>query len=276
MSQTETLLLVVLGFALAALVGLFVGRLVWVTALRLGARRLQKQVPSNLVDLQTERDRLRAEYAMLSQRLSSRIEAIKLAMAEQMAEVSRHRNRLETADAELASKSAEMERLHERIHQLEAAAATAARTNETLAASLSARDGELAAAQEIIRRMQAAGPHTGGDEARSDAIKGGLAERIARLNTMAQTVATERARVTRDAALKPTADPALLEKLEEARRETSDIQKELERLDAEWSKRLDELPKREGEVANAPKRAVANVISLANRIRALQKDINGG
>ena len=60
---------------------------------------MQRQVPSSLVGLQTERDRLRAEYAMLSQRLGARLEATKLQMAEHMAEVSRHRNRLHELEA---------------------------------------------------------------------------------------------------------------------------------------------------------------------------------
>jgi len=120
MSQTETLLLVVLGFALATLIALFLGRLLWAAALKLGARRMQKQVPTTLVGLQTERDRLRAEYAMLSQRLGVRLENAKLRMAEQMAEVSRHRNRLEALESEKQINMAEIAGLKEQVSALTA------------------------------------------------------------------------------------------------------------------------------------------------------------
>ncbi|NJM30180.1 MAG: hypothetical protein HC855_08805 [Rhizobiales bacterium] len=70
MSQTETIMLFVLGFAFAGLVALFLGRLAWQIALRLGARRMQRQVPTTVAELQAERDRLRAEYAMMSRNSS--------------------------------------------------------------------------------------------------------------------------------------------------------------------------------------------------------------
>ena len=63
MSQTETILLIVLGFSLASLIALFLGRMVWTMGVKLGARRMHRQVPSSLVGLQTERDRLRADIA---------------------------------------------------------------------------------------------------------------------------------------------------------------------------------------------------------------------
>ena len=69
MSETETILLIVLGFSLASLVALFMGRMVWTAAVKVGVRRMQRQVPSSLVGIQTERDRLRAEYAMLAQQI---------------------------------------------------------------------------------------------------------------------------------------------------------------------------------------------------------------
>ena len=106
MSQTETLLLVVLGFALASLVALFIGRFTWHLALRIGARRMQRQVPATVKDLQTERDRLRADYALLSQKLSARLDTVKARMAEQMAEVSRTRNRIESLTIDLNTRDA--------------------------------------------------------------------------------------------------------------------------------------------------------------------------
>ena len=113
--QTETLLLLVLGFSLAAIIFLFLGRGIWSLALRLGGRRMQKQVPSTVAELQTERDRLRAEYAKLTQKLGSRLDGIKAQMAEQMAEVTRNRNRIETLVAELSARDAAITAAEEEI-----------------------------------------------------------------------------------------------------------------------------------------------------------------
>ena len=107
MSQTETLLLVVMGFSLAALIFLFISRFIWSIASRFGARRLQRQTPATVAGLQTERDRLRAEYARLSQKLGDRLETARMQMAEQMAEATRNRNRIEALVAEINIKDVE-------------------------------------------------------------------------------------------------------------------------------------------------------------------------
>ena len=284
MSQTETLLLIILGFALATLIALFLGRMVWHMAMRLGARRMQRQVPSTVAGLQTERDRLRAEYAMVSQRLGSRLEAVKLQMAEQMAEVSRHRNRLETTEAALAERAAEAERLAARIQELEAEVAAKSEANAKIETILAAREEELAATRQQIDQILAAGspaPVAAAlDDSASEASPGDrLHQRISKLTSMARTVAVERGQHTAETAQMEadnpaTADPVFLGKLNEAERETADIQKQLEELDAEWSKRLGEIKEPPvSEDAQSQPRAIANVISLANRIRALQKDI---
>lgn len=286
MFQTETLLLVALGFSLAALIALFLGRLVWVVALRIGARRMQRQVPSTVADLQVERDRLRADYARLSQRLGERLEAVKLRMAEHMAEVNRHRNRLEAAESALAEKAAEVDALRSRIAELEQLTATQAQGIARLETTVAERDRELAAlrrghdeARSATPRAPAAAPPAA--SAQSGSLPASLAERIARLNRLAQNVAAERQHqagvaVPGDMPSGPSDAAAVDGTTDGTRQETLDIEKELARLDAEWSKRLEELPRPAGDGDTVRPRAVATVISLANRIRALQKEIGKG
>ncbi|MBI3672734.1 MAG: hypothetical protein HY245_04805, partial [Rhizobiales bacterium] len=120
MSQTETLLLVMLGFSLAALIFLFAGRVLWALALRLGARRMQRQVPTTLAGLQSERDRLRAEYAKLSQKLGAKLDGVRAQMVEQMAEVSRHRNRLAQLTVDLNARDADIAAHKTKIGEFEA------------------------------------------------------------------------------------------------------------------------------------------------------------
>lgn len=268
MSQTETILLVVLGFSLAALIALFVGRFVWSLGLRLGARRMHKQMPSTVSGLQTERNRLRAEYAMLSQRLGSRLEAVKLQMAEQMAEVTRHRNRLESMTAEMAAKDrlvaerdAENLRLTDSIKVLEANAIA-------IRADLAARDDELARLRKLGSDQSRPVEFATGGTSAEDRLKA----RIDQLSNMARLPAVEGDTVAPPA--EALADPILRDSLDSAARETEDLQKELERLDAEWTLKLDELGRdKPGGIDPDNPGAVANVISLANRIRALKKDI---
>jgi hypothetical protein len=65
MSQLEMLMLVALGFAVAALIALFVMRAVWVSGVSLGRRRMERQAPIASAELQADRRRVRAEFAMM-------------------------------------------------------------------------------------------------------------------------------------------------------------------------------------------------------------------
>ena len=248
MSQTETLLLVILGFSLAALLFLFIGRFVWSLAVRVGARRMQKQVPSTLAGLHTERDRLRAEYAKISQKLGASLETAKAQMAEQMAEVNRTRNRIgqlvvevNAKDQELAARQAEIATLKGQISALESnASATESDVTmlraegerqsleiASLKSELAMRDmklAELTPAPAIVpdEVTQPSDPDIADAEAR-------LKRRIEALSNLSQQIEQSRAQPTAE---EPLSDPSLQTKLEEAARETEDLQKELARLDA--------------------------------------------
>jgi HAMP domain-containing protein len=63
--------------------------------------------------------------------------------------------------------------------------------------------------------------------------------------------------------------------LAEAQRETGDLEKELARLDRNWSEKLAELEKTEDGTGASEARGVSNVVSLARRLKALQKNVAG-
>ncbi len=94
MSQTETLLLFVLGFCVALFVVLLFGRGIWALIGSWSGWRETRKVPAAIRELQAERDGLKAEKAMMAQKLEATLNDMKMRMAEQMAEVSRNRNRL--------------------------------------------------------------------------------------------------------------------------------------------------------------------------------------
>lgn len=94
MSQTETLLLFVLGFCAALFVVLLLGRGVWSAVGNWNSWREQRRQPAVIRELQAERDSLKAEKAIMAQKLEASLNDMKMRMAEQMAEVARNRNRL--------------------------------------------------------------------------------------------------------------------------------------------------------------------------------------
>ena len=258
MSGTETILLIVLGFSLASLIALFMGRMLWTAAVKVGARRMQRQVPSSLVGLQTERDRLRAEYAMLAQRLGARLEEAKLRLAESMAEVSRHRNRIHHVDVSEAARSAELRQLKARVAELETALADSTAQEAGLRQALAAREEAL---QKLRKKRGYEGhkftPPAAGAGPVSPAVDPEirLRQRIDQLSEMAKP-----ARPDDDDIFMPPRQPEhpVAERLAEAERQTSELESDLQKLEADWTTTPD------------PSTPADNVILLPSRPRDMK------
>jgi chromosome segregation ATPase len=185
MSQIETIMLVALGFAVAALIALFLGRIAWVFALGLGKKRMQRATPTTIAELQSDRDRLRAEYAMLWRKLELRMSDLKTKLAEQMAEVSRNRNRIDhliselrnrdrllnereaelqslriqlaPLESELTARTASVQQLKEQLRGRDEEIHRLSHTSEKLRAELTERNRQIAAMKKEIADREASG-----------------------------------------------------------------------------------------------------------------------
>lgn len=268
MSQTETILLIVLGFSLASLIALFMGRMVWTAALKLGARRMQRQVPSTLVELQAERTRLRAENAMLSQRFGRQLEEARLRAAEQMAEVSRHRNRLRQMESGEMADGSELLHLRAQVKALEVALMEAGLREQNL---LNRLGGAESVPPKPSRRKPAASraaapppppPH--------DDAEILLRQRIEKLAAMAKP---DRRTAPPPEPPPPestmAADSAIAERLAEAERRTAELEEHLRKLDAEWTAKPEATPT----AAPSAGSDEDNVIALSARIHNLRKSL---
>lgn len=94
-------MLVGLGFVLALLASLVTTRLVWLYLARRKALGQRRFAPIAEAAHEAERDRLRAENAMLLQKLANTEKNLKGKLAEHMAQTARYRNRLDAAQAEI-------------------------------------------------------------------------------------------------------------------------------------------------------------------------------
>jgi len=106
MPQIEAIMFVVLGFVLATLIALFIGRGMWAYAVRTLGRRVERDRPPERARVQAERDQFRAECAKLSLNLKLRFNDLKTQLAERTAEISRNRNRIECLLEEIDARNA--------------------------------------------------------------------------------------------------------------------------------------------------------------------------
>ena len=292
MSQSETYMLLILGFASATFLGLIAGRIAWKLAFRLGARQAQRNMPSSMIELQTDRDRLRAEHAMMAKKLELRLGDIKMRMAEQTAEVSRHRNRFEVLKQDVAKRDA---MLKERDEEL----ATLRDKVSYLETNLEEKETEITALNEAVEAEETT------EETVTEAVpenmppQDRLKNRIKEILSLSKQISRQRTgapELEQPVAMSETgiivkpADSSTLEfvaqsesleeKIVETERAATELQDELKRLDQAWTETTPEAtpePVAESE-APAPaeteksKSAITNVISLAQRIRSLHKD----
>jgi DNA repair exonuclease SbcCD ATPase subunit len=318
MSPTETLMLIALGFALAIVLVLLFGRAVWSIAMRLGARRQAKQIPTAMLELQADRDRLRADHAMMSRKLELRLGDIKSRMTEQMAEVSRHRNRVQsmmqdieqrdetikTRDHELATLNAQIE-----VHKADLAAAydsieklTAEAVSKdelitkqtTLIAQISTNlQAKKAQANDLGHELQKELQTTkrvaippSAAPVKNEPTENRLMQRVAELTSISSQISNQRESIpflSNPAAQfdsQSTSQPELeVDTLQASiEQQLADTERESAAMD-EQLKAIDEMmnppaPVIEPETAPKKSGAMANVISLAQRIRALQHGMN--
>ncbi len=161
MSQIETIMLFALGFILAALIAMFLGRGLWNYGVKIGQRRMQKLSPLSITEVQADRDRLRAEYAVMTRKLELRLDDLKDRMAEQMAEVSRNKTRIEDLHAEiderdqlLAEREAESAAMKSKFEPLETELASRTASIQQLKEQLRNKSEQAENAQREVVQMR--------------------------------------------------------------------------------------------------------------------------
>lgn len=289
-------MLVVLGFTIATFLALIAGRLAWKLALRLGARRAQRNIPATVVDLQSDRDRLRAEQAILSRKIEVRLDEMKMKLAEQSAEVTRNRNRVETLmlenaeyEGQLAQRDSEIAMLREMMAKLEKEVSDRALLTDDLQSNLNVKDREIAGLQKsFLDRLDASEPSL--DPGTADQPSR-LERRVKKLTARKEEAPKRKAKPGRDDASVNANDfskmvvvkPADSQDVEvkqvpsapiEPAAVATQLESELKRMDNAWDPPQ---PVADGEEVreDGQKSGVTNVISLAQRIKALQREIAG-
>jgi DNA repair exonuclease SbcCD ATPase subunit len=311
MSQTETLMLVALGFALCALLVLLVGRAFWNLAVRLGASKNARQIPVAMLELQADRDRLRVEHAMMARKLELRLQDIKMRMTEQMAEVSRSRNRVQTLVQDLTAKTegldarnkdvenlntqiaaykADLVSCTETIKHLTATTVTLQDENRKLASKLSEAQASLKLLEPADGKLvEQLGTGTSPKPMvtmpfKETTSEGRIQQRINQLTNLSSEMTakpdTKPLPLPQDGPEVTTGPSTLDQKLADAEREANAMSEELRSLDkmlqtvtatSQETSKPETVEDAVAPTEEAPKSgAVANVISLAQRIKALQ------
>ncbi len=156
----ESIMFFSAGFLVASLLGLALISSVHHRAVRLTQRRLEDAIPVSLTEIQADRDKLRAEFAMSIRRLEMTVEQLEATVTNQRGEIARKGEAIARLKAQLNEKNAAADELGARLrslsienrqaeqeHVVQSAAA------EASALALTARQAELAKAARDINEL---------------------------------------------------------------------------------------------------------------------------
>jgi chromosome segregation ATPase len=95
-----------IGFLVATLVGLLVIPLIHGRAVRLTMRRLAATAPMSMSEIQADKDKLRADFAMSTRRLEASVETLKTKSVDQLTELNKTADTISRLKVELGEKKA--------------------------------------------------------------------------------------------------------------------------------------------------------------------------
>jgi chromosome segregation ATPase len=107
----QSILFFVLGFLCAGFLALMVAPVIWRRAVVLTRKRIEASVPLSADEIQADKDRLRAEFAMSTRRLEMGIKTLKEEASVQLLEISRKREELRLLAEQLAQKDEQLKGL---------------------------------------------------------------------------------------------------------------------------------------------------------------------
>jgi chromosome segregation ATPase len=116
----QTTLFFILGFLCAAFLALMVAPAVWRRAVALTRKRIEASVPLTMDEIQADKDRMRAEFAMATRRLEMSVKSFKEKAAGQIVEINRNREELKRIAEERDERNRTVTDLEARASELRA------------------------------------------------------------------------------------------------------------------------------------------------------------
>jgi chromosome segregation ATPase len=133
-------------------------------AVRLTQRRLQDSMPVSVTEIQADRDKLRAKFAMSARRLEMTVEQLEAKVTNQQGEIARKSEAIARLKAQLAEKDGLADELGTKLKSLsienregEQGYAVQSAAAEATAQALAAREAELAKAARDINELTLTG-----------------------------------------------------------------------------------------------------------------------
>src|SRR5881409_3921497 len=104
--MVEPIMYLAIGFLVSMLFGLMIVPLVHNRAVRLTTRRMEAATPVSMVEIQADKDQLRAEFAMSTRRLEMSVDQLKARTTGQLAELGKKTEAINRLKTDIGEKTA--------------------------------------------------------------------------------------------------------------------------------------------------------------------------
>ncbi|MER9302014.1 hypothetical protein NKJ06_07810 [Mesorhizobium sp. M0293] len=260
--MVQSVLFFVLGFLCAGFLALMVAPAIWRRAVTLTRRRIEASIPLTQTEIQADKDRVRAEYAMSTRRLEISVKALREKAAEQLVEISRGHEALKGLAVERMDKNHALTELgakNEALRQREGELQQLSERLKETERKLEKRALEL----EKLERMY--------DDASfsSSSRQIELVARESEMQKLASDIALlrgQRKEADRRGQEIAAESKAAREALKTEKKKTAELDKKVERLLATLADREDKLDRREKELARMREESKAEDSAPALRL----------
>lgn len=265
--MVQSVLLFSLGFLCAAFLALMIAPAIWRRAVALTRKRIEASVPLTLNEIQADKDRMRAEFAMSTRRLEMSVKSFREKAAAQVAEINRNRQELKhlseardvkaLALSQLETQATALRReLGQREQQLEQVSERLAEAEQTL----EARAGEIDRLSQMNDELSVASSNRQIELVSRDT-------QIEKLSTDVDSLRAARRENEKRMRQLETDEKNARRALGVETRKLKDAEKKIERLMASLSDREDKLERRDKELARlrAEQKAIRAEVDAVTR-----------
>ncbi len=259
--MVQSILFFVLGFLCAGFLTVLVAPAVWRRAVALTRKRIEATIPLTPSEIQADKDRIRAEFAIAVRKLEVEAKGLKERLTVQLVELSRGKESIKALAEEGERKDASLAELQAAKEQAEAALAEREARLHALAEQIGAMERattERAREFEKLGRLYEEASFSSSN--RQIELAAREAE-VEKLGTEAAALRAQRKEADRRSSEALTESRLSRDALEAEQKKVADAEKKLERLAATLADREDKLERREKELARLREQGASGIVA---------------
>ncbi len=263
----QSVLFFALGFLCAGFLALMVAPAIWRRAVSLTRKRIEATVPLSLNEIQADKDRMRAEFAMSTRRLEMSVKAFREKAAAQIVEIGRSREELKKLASERGEQNRSISELEARSAELRTELRQREDNLQRLAERLAEADKAIEQKSQELEKLGRLYEEASFSSSNRQIELVARESELEKLSTDASTARQKRKEAERYVQEMEMEVRAARDAFRNEKRKSTDLEKKIERMFSTIADREETIERREKELAQYRERLKGN--------SSVENEING-